>query len=99
MKNGVEKEYCDPDTRIALEEIGCPSNSLMRLHLYDVQKWLREEKDLYIEVIHTQINGVDIFNVHVSNSEFCIDSLFGKHSYEEALLAGIKIAIKILKDE
>lgn len=44
----TEKDYCDYDTCVALEEFGCPINSLMRLHLYDAQKWLREAKDIHL---------------------------------------------------
>ena len=81
------------------------SNKELRKHvldavsLYEAQKWLREEKDVFIEVIHTNLLGKDYFNVHLSNTDCAFESIFGKSSYEEALSEGIKGAVKILKDK
>ena len=72
--------------------IACPS-------LYEAQKWLREEKRILILPdynsfgwfcgIHYPINSVKMFKYTAKEV----------NSYEEALLEGIKEAIKILMEE
>lgn len=62
----IAKDYCDYDTCVALRELGYnyPQRIVPdyfgvfvepqydeRIHLYDAQKWLREEKEIYISVI------------------------------------------------
>ena len=56
-----EKDYCDYDTCVALEELGYPrycydnggeiDKILRMVTLYNAQKWLREEKEVYVTVI------------------------------------------------
>ena len=56
----TEKDYCDYDTCVALEELGYPryhydnggelDKILRMVTLYNAQKWLREEKEFYVFV-------------------------------------------------
>ena len=58
----TEKDYCDYDTQKLLMNIGFPMKAqsydlgncvkeyLLKIHLYDAQKWLREEKRICVEV-------------------------------------------------
>ena len=103
----TEKDYCDYDTCVALMELGFPRwfmpygilSEKYLLRLYDAQKWLREEKSILILPdynsfgwfcgIHYPINSVKMFKYTAKEV----------NSYEEALLEGIKEAIKILKEE
>ena len=62
----TEKDYCDYDTCVALRELGYNAPQRLipdyfgvfeepqydeKIHLYDAQKWLREEKEVYVTVI------------------------------------------------
>jgi hypothetical protein len=61
----TEKDYCDYDISITLGELGFPlkrmkvknfidgqfSDSIVTVLLYEAQKWLREEKEVYVTVI------------------------------------------------
>lgn len=93
------KDYCDYETCVALEELGCPINSLMRLHLYDAQKWLREEKKIEVVILgENEIGGPYQADIYTERGyagyvhKACV-------KYEEALSEGIKEAVKILKEE
>lgn len=50
------KDYCDYDTCVALNELGCPitkwisGDVVSTFTLYEAQKWLREEKEVYVTV-------------------------------------------------
>ena len=54
----TEKDYCDYDTCVALKELGIPRRLIEyvipedrdRIHLWNAQKWLREEKRICVEV-------------------------------------------------
>ena len=95
------KDYCDYKLVLELKELGY--DYIRReglIHLYDAQKWLREEKK--IEVNATYDNIVELHwhwymksltnrNQTISNTNY--------DSYEQALLAGIKEAVKILKEK
>ena len=102
------KDYCDYETCVALEELGCPINSLMRLHLYDAQKWLREEKSIYVTVGCPLIMNEGLgwsyevcdkpWNGH--SDDDCLKASGGAYdSYEEALSEGIRKTVKILKEK
>ena len=100
-------DYCDYETCVALEELGCPINSLMCLHLYDAQKWLREEKEIfvYIDVPWKTDDGLG-WSYFCCNKpmteedkEVCFASGGFYDSYEEALIEGIKASVKILKEK
>ena len=57
----TEKDFCDYETCVALEELGYPryhydnggelDKILRMVTLYNAQKWLREEKEVYVTVI------------------------------------------------
>lgn len=109
----TEKDYCDYDTSITLGELGFPlkrmkvknfidgqfSESIVTVLLYEAQKWLREEKK--IEVNATYDNIIELhwhwYMKSLTNRNQDI-SIINYDSYEQALLAGIKEAVKILKE-
>lgn len=106
----TEKDYCDYDTCVALEELGYPryhydnggelDKILRMVTLYNAQKWLREEKK--IEVNATYDNVVELhwhwYMKSLTNRNQGT-SIINCDSYEQALLAGIKEAVKILKEK
>ena len=118
----TEKDYCDYETRVALREIGynAPQRLLVdyfgvydepqydeRIHLYEAQKFLREEKGIfvYIDVPWKTDDGLG-WSCFCCNKpmteedkEVCFASGGFYDSYEEALLEGIKAAVKILKEK
>ena len=55
----TEKDYCDKETSDELEELGFPIRRIkvkgteknVPISLYEAQKWLREEKEVYVTVI------------------------------------------------
>lgn len=73
---------------------------LPKIHLYDAQKWLREEKK--VEVNATYDNIVELhwhwYMKSLTNRNQDM-SIINHNSYEQALLEGIKEAIKILKEK
>ena len=112
-------DYCDYDTCVALNELGCPitkwiSNDVVSTFtLYEAQKWLREEKKIFVDVIFQGINDRGnydyewrvTYNAWFDDSEDynacrynCDTSKKYYRTYEEALLEGIKEAVKILKE-
>lgn len=111
----TNKDYCDYDTSIALSELGFPlkrmkvknfidgqfSDSIVTVLLYEAQKWLREEKGLFIEIsIFLGKYDLDICNTKIEydKTHKILCEICGFESYEEALSEGIKEAVKILKD-
>lgn len=89
-------------------------NFILAVHLYDAQKWLREEKRICVEVDscaggyvwelckahHTDwfSGGTTIYTEEDPNNPLLNDC--GKYdSFEVALLEGVKKAVKILKGE
>ena len=109
----TEKDYCDYDTCAALYEFGCVTHpydnteidkALQIVHLYDAQKWLREKGiDVCIEVntkndrLSDKYYTVCISYMSRIKREYqYLNENFD--SYEEALLEGIKEAIKILME-
>ena len=102
----TEKDYCDYDTCVALYELGydCQVIHLIaeKITLYEAQKWLMEEKGLLIEIsIFLGKYDFDICNTKVEcdKTHKILCEICGFESYEEALLEGIKEAIKILKEK
>lgn len=75
-------------------------NFILAVHLYDAQKFLREEKK--IEVNATYDNVVELhwhwYMKSLTNRNQAT-SIINHDSYEQALLAGIKEAVKILKEK
>ena len=114
----TEKDYCDYDTCVALRELGydAPQRLLVdyfgvydepqydeRIHLYEAQKWLREEKCIDIQIMISDYNlrwyYVEIYGngfYKTLKNGYAIKNFI---TYEEALLEGIKEAVKILKEE
>ena len=107
----TEKDYCDYDTCVALKELGYPTKMTFVnefgsieisinsgvIQLYEAQKWLREEKSLFIEIDKILYGG---YNFHVIDFTTYTEEGRGQaDGYEEALLEGIKEAVKILKEE
>ena len=75
-------------------------------HLYEAQKWLREEKGIVVDVSFSPMEYFATIYINVRQTDS--DKMYefdkrvyaeGGDSYEEALLEGIKEAIKILKEE
>ena len=108
----TEKDYCDYDTCVALRELGYNAPQRLipdyfgvfeepqydeRIHLYDAQKWLREERLLFIEIDKILYGG---YKFHVFDlTTYTEESCGYTDGYEEALLEGIKEAVKILKNQ
>lgn len=106
----TNKDYCDYDTCVALWSMGIGWENVpekwakryffIRITLYDAQKWLREEKK--IEVNATYDNVVELhwhwYMKSLTNRNQTA-SIINYDSYEQALLACIKAAVKILKEE
>jgi hypothetical protein len=117
----TEKDYCDYETCVALREIGYNAPQRLipdyfgvfaepqydeRIHLYDAQKFLREEKDIDLAVYSGKgkdndriwvCNLVMEKKVHQLTHEGIVVKTFS--SYEEALSEGIKSAVKFLKEK
>ena len=108
----TEKDYCDYELRLGLRDIGYPMCTcqindgpiqMPKITLYEAQKFLREEKNIIVDVRY----GAQYYNVVLNHRITC-----GRHivkdknnriadfvEYEEALFEGIKEAVKILKEE
>jgi hypothetical protein len=71
------------------------SNYIDAPTMWEAQKWLREEKCIIILVHHLMTEEGD-WEWEISYKYRSKDMY---HSYEEALLEGIKEAVKILKDK
>ena len=75
-------------------------NFVLAIHLFDAQKWLREKKNIQIEIpISFMDNDVWKFSFRIQTPEFYDRAIGEWDSYEEALLEGIKEAVKLLKEE
>ncbi len=113
----TEKDLCDYETCVALWELGCVTHPydnteidkvLQIVHLYYAQKWLREEKNIYVTVGCPQIMNEGLgWSYEVCDKPWngysdddCLKASGGAYdSYEEALLEGIKQSVKILKEK
>ena len=99
----TEKDYCDYDTYVALEELGYPEVMAFNkpFLLYEAQKWLREEKGVIVEVFVDDDSDTPItYNIYKDGE--CVCHHHGKYwsvkEWSKALSEGIKEAIKILKE-
>ena len=75
---------------------------VLAIHLYDAQKWLREELNIIVEVFVDDDSDTPItYNIHKDGE--CMFHHHGRYfavkDWNLALLEGIKEAIKILKEE
>ena len=89
-----------------LLEIGFPKreilNNWLKVLLYEVQKWLREEKNTIVEVFVDDDSDTPItYNIYKDGE--CVCHHHGKYwsvkEWSEALSEGIKGAVKILKEK
>ena len=111
----TERDFCDYETCVAFEELGFPIRRIkvkgeeknVPISLYEAQKWLREEKGIYvmIEAPWKTDDGLGWSHIccnkplTIEDQEVCFATGGFFDSYEEALLKGIKQAIYILKEE
>ena len=73
------------------------SNYIDAPTMWEAQKWLREQRLLLIEIDKILYGG---YKFHVVDFTTCTEESCGyTDGYEEALLEGIKEAIRILKEE
>ena len=87
-------QYCDllESRNTATEyEVDVPT-------LYEAQKWLREEKGMLIQPTYLELSDEWICVIRDKNKRHGYSAQKQKN-YEEALLEGIKEAIKILKEK
>lgn len=100
----TEKNYCDKDTAFAFQELGYNpymfyDDGTPAIHLWNAQRFLRKEKK--IEVNATYDNVVELhwhWYMKSLTNRNQTTSTINYDSYEQALLAGIKVAVKILKE-
>ena len=121
----TEKDYCDYETQKSLMNLGFPMQAqsydlgkgvkeyLPKIHLYEAQKWLREEKNIHVEIYacaggyiyelckaykpNSFSGGTTIYTPNDVDNPKLNDA--GRYeTYEEALSEGIKEAVKILKE-
>ena len=101
----TEKDYCDYDTYVALEELGYPEVMAFNkpFLLYEAQKWLREEKGIDISVTISPFEYFATIREFVFwQGEYSWEKTIhpnGGKTYEEALAEGIKEAVKILEEK
>lgn len=73
---------------------------VLAIHLYEAQKWLREEKGIRVEIpIWLTNDGIWKYKFGLRTREFYDRGIGEWNSYEEALSEGIKEAVKILKEK
>ena len=98
----TEKDYCDKDTCVALKELGYPIDwfedetyheNSTNSQLYEAQKWLREEKNIIVEVFVDDDSDTPItYNIYKDGQ--CVCHHHGKYwsveEWSEALSEGIK---------
>lgn len=79
-------------------------NFVLAVHLYEAQKWLREEKEIGIFVSGFK-NGYVFWVNNILSVETLYQGFFNNQtgekykSYEEALLEGVRESIKLLEEE
>lgn len=68
-----------------------------RIPLYEAQKWLREEKNIHIEIpIWLTNGGVWKYNFRLQTREFYDRAIGEWDTYEEALSEGIKEVVRLM---
>ena len=103
----TEKDYCDYDTCVALEELGYPrycydnggelDKILRMVTLYNAQKWLREDKNLHIDCGYNPSLSWYYYHVWKGQEEIAEGEAFP--TYEDALKTAIYMATEFLKEE
>ena len=100
----IAKDYCDRDTCVVLNELGCPitkwisGDVVSTFTLYKAQKWLRDEKGIIVCPIYDKNTSKWFCSIINADSLKSFNTM-RFDSYEEVLLEGIKEAIKLLKEE
>ena len=96
---------CDNPAHLNYDSWGIvPKDFIIRPSLYEAQKWLREEKKVGVFVSGFK-NGYTFWVNNLLNGDTLYQGFFDNQtgekykSYEEALLEGIKEAVKLLKEE
>ena len=77
-------------------------NFILAIHLYDAQKWLREEKGIIVDVFVDDDSDTPItYNIYKDGKCVCHhhEKYWSVKEWSEALLEGIKEAIKLLQEE
>lgn len=103
----TEKDYCDKDTSFALQELGYNpymfyDDGTPAIHLWDAQKWLREEKKIGVFVSGFK-NGYTFWVNNLLNGDTLYQGFFDNQtcekykSYEEALSEGTRRLLNTLK--
>ena len=105
------RDYCDYETCVALKELGFPIRRIkvkgieknVPILLYEAQKFLREEKDIDIQIMISDHN-LRWYYVEIYRNGFCKTLKNGYAiknfiTYEKALLEGVREAVKILKEK
>ena len=103
----TDKDYCDYDTCVALEELGYPrycydnggelDKILRMVTLYNAQKWLREDKNLHIDCGYNPSLSWYYYHVWKGQEEIAEGEAFP--TYEDALKTAIYMATEFLKEE
>lgn len=109
VTNNCSSDYCDIETSIALCDLGCIPYNYNKdttiyvsaiVSLYDAQKWLREEKDIYIYPVVDKFldeDGDTTWITYMYVPYASVRALCKRKRYEDALLEGIKEAINFIK--
>ena len=109
----TEKDYCDYDTCVALEELGYDDSTDLRYNsygslgdflggikaptLYEAQKWLREAHNLHLEITYSPSCWTG--KIYDLKEWDYIKGFTFFESFEDALHTLIKEAVKILKEK
>ena len=75
-----------------------PKDFIIRPSLYETQKWLREEKGILLQPTYLELSDEWICVIRDKNKRHG-HSTQKQKNYEEALLEGVREAIKLLKEE
>ena len=103
----TEKDYCDRDTAVALQKLGynnkyCRDDGTPIIILYEAQKWLRNTHNLHISTKPYPNEGGLMWMFEIRRfTPYLVCVIKNKTGFkeaEEALLEGIKEAIKLLKE-
>lgn len=104
--NSLVDWYFNEDKRIVSSLARYRNTYIPRISLYEAQKWLREEKGIVVDVSFSPMEYFATIYINVRQTHS--DKMYefdrrvyaeGGDSYEEALLEGIKEAVKLLKEE
>ena len=72
-------------------------NFVLAVHLYEAQKWLRESRNLHVEVGYNPILSWYVYRVWEHQDEIAEGEAFP--TYEDALNTAVYMAVEYLKEE